>query len=263
MSGDSHQSIGGSYSVKTAVFEGPMGILLELVTRHQIEITAIDLSDLVSDYLKFLDEMRKLDLDVTSEFLLVAATLIQLKARALLPADADIDIDEELALMEERDRLLQRLLVCVTFRDVAAVIKHRLQETNRYVPRVSGLDQKIEAPPPEVVLPIDGVGLAEIASKVFTRGDDDLDLDHLDLHLPSVSVAIDELRVRIATELDTTFDELVEHCERPVELAAYFLALLELARWGIVGVSQPEWTGPIRVNHKEGVSAGHITSEWT
>ncbi len=251
-----------SYSVKTAVFEGPLGILLELVTRHQVEITSIDLTDLVSDYLSFLDEMRRMDLDVTSEFLLVAATLIQLKARALLPVDAEIDIDEELALMEERDRLLQRLLVCVTFRDVAAVLRHRLQETNRYVPRLSGLDQTIATAPPEIILPVDADGIHAVAARVFSSHEGEVDLDHLDLQLPSVPAAIDELRVRVATEIDTTFDELVDHCERPVELGAYFLALLELARWGLVAVSQPGWTAPIMVSHVEGVSAGHISSEW-
>jgi segregation and condensation protein A len=127
-----------SYHVSTSVYEGPLDLLLQLITRHQVDVTSLSLSGLVTEYLAHMEEMRRLDLDVTSEFLLIAATLIQLKAHALLPADSELDLDEELALMEERDRLLARLLTCVTFKDVAVVIRHRLQEANRYVPRVSG-----------------------------------------------------------------------------------------------------------------------------
>ena len=97
-----------SYHVKTEVFEGPLDLLLQLITRHQVDITALSLLDLVTEYLSYLDAMRDMDLEVTSEFLLIAATLVQLKARHLLPDDAEVDLDEELALMEERDRLLSR-----------------------------------------------------------------------------------------------------------------------------------------------------------
>ncbi|MEX0757332.1 MAG: segregation/condensation protein A, partial [Acidimicrobiia bacterium] len=95
-----------SYHVRTSVFEGPLDLLLQLITRHQVDVTSVSLADLVTEYLAHLDEMRTLDLDVTSEFLLIAATLIQLKIRQLLPTDSELDLDEELELMEERDRLL-------------------------------------------------------------------------------------------------------------------------------------------------------------
>ena len=95
-----------AYEVRTAVFEGPLDLLLQLITRHQVDVTEISLGGLVKEYLSFVDAMREMDLDVTSEFLLIASTLIQLKARQLLPSGAEVDLDEELALMEERDRLL-------------------------------------------------------------------------------------------------------------------------------------------------------------
>ena len=114
-----------TYEVKTAVFEGPLDLLLQLITQHQVDITHLSITELVSEYLTHLDAMQEMDMEVTSEFLLIAATLIQLKARFLLPEDADMDIDEELALFEERDRLLARLLACATFKDVAAVLAHR------------------------------------------------------------------------------------------------------------------------------------------
>lgn len=249
-----------SYHVKTAVFEGPLDLLVQLITRHQLEVTALALSDLVSEYIAYLDEMRSLDMEVTSEFLLIAATLIQLKVRELLPDDSEVDLDDELALMEERDRLLSRLLTCVTFKDVAAVLVARLEAANRYVPRMAGLDQAIRPRPADIVLPIDGDELCRLAGKALAGATETPDLDHLDLDLPSVQAAIDELRVRIAESVDTNFELLVEHCTRKVEIAAYFLALLELARWGMVELAQDDWLSAITVKHR---GDADITSEWS
>ena len=250
-----------SYHVKTAVFEGPLDLLLQLITRHQVDVTSLSLSDLVNEYLGYLDEMREMDLDVTSEFLLIAATLIQLKIRRLLPEDVEVDLDEELALLSERDRLLSRLLMCVTFKDVAAVLSARLQATNRYVPRVSGIDQEISVPAPDVTVPVDATGLAAVFERVLANLDAEPDLDHLDLDLPSVQSAIDELRVRVADAVETSFDDLVSHCTRKVEIAAYFLAVLELARWGMVEVAQDDWLDEIQVRHLTGGVDG-ARSEW-
>ncbi len=251
-----------AYHVRTAVFEGPLDLLLQLITRHQVDVTAVSLSDLVNEYLGHLEEMKQLDLDVTSEFLLIASTLIQLKVRRLLPDDVEIDLDEELELMEERDRLLHRLLMCVTFKDVAAVIAARMQAANRFVPRLAGLDQEIRTPPPEVIVPVDPAGLRAIAQRVFQAAEAEPELDHLDLELPSVQSAIDELRVRVADVAETTFEVLVDHCTRRVEIAAYFLALLELARWGMVEVAQDDWLSEISVRHRPGVSGEGLVSEW-
>lgn len=250
-----------SFHVRTTVFEGPLDLLLQLITKHQVEITAVGLTEVVGEYLAFLDEMREMDIEVTSEFLLIAATLIQLKAQSLLPTTSELDLEEELALIEERDRLLSRLLASVTFKDVAAVLLRRLQDGNRFVPRVSGIDQEIQIPAPDVVLPVDPPGLAYLANKVFIRAAREPDLDHLDLDLPSVEAAIDDLRARVAEVTVASFEDLTEHCRRRVDVAAYFLALLEMARWGLIEVSQSDWLSDIEVCHKTGGSID-LTSEW-
>lgn len=250
-----------TYQVKTAVFEGPLDLLLQLISKHQLEISTIGLTDVVSEYLAFVEEMRELDLEVASEFLLIAATLVQLKAHSLLPSRGDLDIDDELLLLEERDRLLSRLLACVTFKDVEAVLARRFQEGNRFVPRISGIDQVIRLQPAAVQLPIDAGALATIALRVFTRTPDEPDLDHFELDLPSVEAAIAELRARVADATVSDFDTLTEHCQRPVEVAAYFLALLEMARWGLVEVHQDDWLSAIEVRHL-GFPEIDATSEW-
>lgn len=250
-----------TFHVKTTVFEGPLDLLLQLITKHQVEITAVGLTGVVGEYVSFLDEMAEMDLDVTSEFLLIAATLIQLKAQSLLPLSGDIDLDDELALIEERDRLLSRLLVCVTFKDVAAVLMRRLQEGNRYVPRDSGIDQTMSVPAPEVELPLDVNAFADLATKVFSRRLLEPDLDHFDLDLPSVEVAIADLRVRIEAATFASFEDLTQHCEGSVEVVAYFLALLEMARWGLIEVAQDDWLSSIEVRHRNDGELD-LTSEW-
>ncbi len=239
-----------TYEVKTRVFEGPLDLLLQLITSHQVEIIELSLSDLVGEYLDYLDVMRDLDMAVTSEFLAIASTLIQLKARHLLPDDQGFELDDELALAGERDLLLARLLMNLTFKDVAAVLTHRLEAEQRFVARTVGLED-VTPPPPELVLTLDAAGLGAIADRVFAGAYEEPDTDHLALELPSVQDAILDLQHRMASAIEADFDDLVEHCESSYEVVAYFLGLLELARWGIVRVSQEDRFAPILVGYSE------------
>jgi segregation and condensation protein A len=249
-----------TYQVRTPVFEGPLDLLLRLITERQVEITEVSLLDIVDEYLAHLARLPDLDLNSASEFLVIAATLIQLKARRLLPGAAAVDLDEELALAEERDRLLSRLLACLTFKDVAAVIGHRLEATARMLPRYAGLDPGIAPPPPLLHLPITAAELASLAARLLSRlrGPE---LDHLDLDLPSVADAIEEVRRRVAAEIHTDFDRLTAHLARPLEVVAYFLAVLELARWGLVGAVQEHPGAPILLQHRAEPDR-ELVSEW-
>ena len=196
-----------SYQVTTPVFEGPLDLLLRLITERQLEITEVSLAGLVDEYLEHLARIETFDLEVTSEFLLIAATLIQLKARRLLPGGAPVDPDEELALAEERDRLLSRLLACLTFKDVAAVLAHRMEGAARLVGREAGIDPDVVPLPPLLRLPCDAAALARLAARLLDRKQEP-DLDHLDLDLPSVAAAIDEVRARLAAEIQMDFERL-------------------------------------------------------
>ncbi len=250
-----------TYEVKTAVFEGPLDLLLQLITGRQLEITDVSLSDLVAEYLSYLDALREMDLEVTSEFLLIAATLIQMKARRLLPDDVPVDIDEELLLAEERDRLLSRLLACLTFKDVAAVLGHRLAANERYLARTAGLEPDIQPPPPELRITVGGGGLARLATRALNRMREP-NLDHLELDLPSVADAIADLRRRVGQVAETTFEDVTDHCERTVEVVAYFLALLELAKWGVLAVAQQHREAAITMRPGPHDAATRFESEW-
>ena len=108
-----------SYEVSTSVYEGPFDLLLHLIIKQEVDLWEVSLSRIVDEYLAELERMETFDLDVTTEFLLIAATLVDLKARRLLPSLEEVELDEELLRFEERDLLLARLLECKTFKDAA------------------------------------------------------------------------------------------------------------------------------------------------
>lgn len=251
-----------TYEVRQPVFEGPLDLLLQLITSHRLEVTEVSLGDLVTEYLEYLDMMRSLDLEVTSEFLVIAATLIQLKARSLLPGAGEIDLDEELLLSEERDRLLSRLLANLTFKDVAAVVAHRLDGAALFVSRDAGLDPGIQPPPRSVRIGAGPAELAAIASRVLTARDAEPDLDHLDLDLPSVTEAMRTIRERLEREIETDFERLTEHTTRPMDMIAYFLAVLELARWGMLRARQEGPSAPITITRSDTDHADALLSEF-
>lgn len=250
-----------SFEVATPIFEGPLDLLLQLITARRLDVTELSLGDLVSEYLSHLDLMRTLDLEVTSEFLVIASTLIQLKVRRLLPGDGDVDLDEDLLLASERDRLLSRLLANLTFKDVAAVLAHRLETTDLFVPREAGADPGTKPPPAELRIGVDAPGLAAMALRILSRAEDEPGLDHLDLDLPSVSEAIADLRRRLDADIETDFERLTRHLDRPIEVVAYFLAVLELARWGLVEARQADHTAPITLRRTSS-AVGAVVSEW-
>jgi segregation and condensation protein A len=127
-----------AYAVSTEVYEGPFDLLLHLILREQVDLYEISLARIVDAYLTEVERMESLDLDVATEFLLIAATLVELKARRLLPDRQDVELDEELALWEERDLLLARLLECKTFKDAASVLRRLGDRASRSFPRRAG-----------------------------------------------------------------------------------------------------------------------------
>src|SRR5205085_11378211 len=126
--------------VSTPVFEGPFDLLLHLVLREQVDLYEVPLAAIVDAYLRELEALQGVDLDVSTEFLLIAATLVELKARRLLPGRDDIELDEELLRFEERDLLLARLLECKTFQDASRVLNERLAEAALRFERTAGPD---------------------------------------------------------------------------------------------------------------------------
>jgi segregation and condensation protein A len=137
------------YEVRTSVFEGPFDLLLHLILRQEVDLWEVSLAPIIDGYLAELERMHALDLELATEFLLIAATLIELKTRRLLPGPADLELDEELLRFEERDLLLARLLECKTFKDAAGSIQALINRAALSVPRLAGPEEPYRSLVPE------------------------------------------------------------------------------------------------------------------
>lgn len=246
-----------TYEVETPVFVGPFDLLLKMIGRRHVDVMEVNISSVIEDYLTSIKE-KEVNLDMSSGFVLMAAMLIHLKARFLLPEPDQVDLEDEMELLDQRDRLLARLLGFLTYQGVATVLHDRLQHGSQYVGRSVGIDQDLgTGNPPSLPEGMTPATLAEIMTSLIeeVRTEVDIPMDHLDLDLPSVEDAIAAIRRRVAAELESTFERLVAHCSDRAEVAAYFLAVLELARWGFVSVSQED-PDDISVRHSEGRPTG-------
>jgi len=225
--------------VQTPVFEGPFDLLLHLILREQVDLYEVSLAAIVDAYLAELERMERLDLDVATEFLLIAATLVELKARRLLPEREDVDLDEELALWEERDLLLSRLLECKTFKDVAEVLSARHDEAARSYPRTVGPEPHFLELTPDLLAGVTpdqlrAAFLKATAPKPVPR----VDLDHVAPIRISVADAVAELADELPRVGRIGFRRLTGHLAARLEVIVRFLALLELYKQGLVDLDQ-------------------------
>jgi len=234
--------------VSTPVFEGPFDLLLHLILKEQVDIHEVSLSVIVDAYLSELRTMQSLDLEVATEFLLIAATLVELKARRLLPGREDVDLDEELALWEERDLLLSRLLECKTFKDVGQVFGRLADAADRTYARRCGPDERYAALMPDL---LEGVKPTQIHA-AFVRASTPkavpkVDLFHLGVIKASVSDALVELVDELPRVRRISFRRLTSDLADRMEVIVRFLALLELFKQGYVELAQGERFGDIDI----------------
>ncbi|MCB1014630.1 MAG: segregation/condensation protein A, partial [Acidimicrobiales bacterium] len=238
----------GSYEVHTPVYEGPFDLLLHLILRDQVDLYEITLTEIVDAYLAELERLESLDLDVATEFLLIAATLVELKSRRLLPDDDDLDLDDELALWEERDLLLARLLECKTFKDASVVLARLSAEAGRSLPRTAGLEERFLSVAPDLLAGVTAdrlrdAFLAAMAPKPVAR----IDLDHVAPIRMSVAEAVEELADELPRTGPITFRALTQSLVERLEVVVRFLALLEMFKQGWVDLDQPGNFGEIRI----------------
>ena len=252
-----------TYDVSTPVFEGPFDLLLHLILREQVDIYEISLSTIVSAYLAEIEQMHDFDLDLATEFLLIASTLVELKARRLLPGRDDIDIDDELALWEERDLLLARLLECKTFKDVAAAFAGLADDADQTFARVVGPDECFITLMPD---PLEGMKPRQIYN-AFIRATTPkpvpvVDLFHISTVRASVADALTELLDELPRVGRISFRRLTDGLVDRIEVIVRFLALLELFKQGIVELDQTERFGDIEIvwmGENARVAAGSVS----
>jgi len=234
--------------VATPVFEGPFDLLLSLILKEQVDLYEISLSTIVEQYLTEIERLGELDLDTATGFLLIAATLVELKARRLLPGDADIELDDELALWEARDLLLARLVECKTFKDVATVFIQLSDDAERSFPRVTGPDERFATLLPDLMAGVTIARLRDAAVRAMRKPEPvRVDLSHLAPVRVSVAEAAAELLEELPRLGRATLRRLTEHCEHRLDIIVRFLAVLELFKQGVVEIDQAEWLGDIEI----------------
>ena len=230
-----------AYGVHTAVFEGPFDLLLHLILRDEVDLYRVRLADIVDAYLAHLEQLDHVELEVATEFLLIASTLVQLKVRRLLPDEDGVDLDDELGLWEERDLLLARLLECKTFKDVAAVMQHRMDAAARSVARSSGPEDHFLAIQPNLlggVTPeaLRAAFLAAMAPKTIPT----VRLDHVTPLRVSVFDAITEVANVVRRSGRVSFRRICAGFTERIDIVVRFLAILELFKQGHVDLDQAE-----------------------
>ncbi|WP_425275893.1 segregation/condensation protein A [Streptomyces africanus] len=238
----------GVFKVRLANFEGPFDLLLQLISRHKLDVTEVALSKVTDEFMAYIRAMGPdWDLDETTEFLVVAATLLDLKAARLLPA-AEVEDEADLALLEARDLLFARLLQYRAYKQIADIFSGRLDDEARRYPRTVGLEAHHAELLPEVVISIGAEGFAKLAVKAMQpKPKPQVYVDHI--HAPLVSVqeqaAIVVARLRELGEAG--FRELVADTDDTLTVVARFLALLELYREKAVALEQETALGELLV----------------
>jgi segregation and condensation protein A len=230
------------YQVRTPVFEGPFDLLLHLITREQVDLWEVSLSSIVDSYVATLEEMRAvLDLEVATEFLLIAAVLLELKTRRLLPGRDEVELDEELGLWEERDLLLARLLEAKTFKDAAATLSGLMDRASRSWPRTAGMEDAFVGLTPDLLEGVTPERLRSTMTRLLQpRPVPRVDVAHLAPIRASVSEAVSDLARELPNLGQTTFRRLTAGLSGRLEVIVHFLALLEMYKQGLIELDQAE-----------------------
>ncbi len=257
-----------SYRVSTQVYSGPFDLLLQLVTRQKVDIGAISISEVAEQYLAEAERIEALDLDVASDFLLVAATLLDIKAASLVPQETPsktIDDDEDDEDLEElsaldgdalREVLIQRLIAYKQFKGAAAALGARMQAESRMHPRVAGPDPEFLGLMPDYLAGIPLRGLAVICADLDGKRQTFLlEAEHVAPHRVPLDLTVASVDRFTMAHQTCTFRELLDGDATTEQLVVTFLAMLELAKRGSLTLSQDEIFGTIQINRVEGAEA--------
>ncbi|MGW1212435.1 segregation and condensation protein A [Streptomyces sp. NPDC002499] len=255
----------GVFKVRLANFEGPFDLLLQLISKHKMDVTEVALSKVTDEFMAHIRGMGPdWDLDQTTEFLVVAATLLDLKAARLLPS-AEVEDEADLALLEARDLLFARLLQYRAYKQIADIFNRRLDEEARRYPRTVGLEPHHAELLPEVVISIGPEGFAKLAVKAMQpRPKPQVYVDHIHAPLVSVQEQAGIVVARLRELGEASFRTLVEDTDDTLTVVARFLALLELYREKAVALDQEIALGDliVRWTGGEGGSEPVVTDEF-
>jgi segregation and condensation protein A len=239
-----------SYRVKTTAFEGPFDLLLHLVSRQKLDVASISIVEITDQYLEHVDRMTDLDLDVASDFLLVAATLLEIKAAGLLPDETEYVGDEldDLSPEEARDLLVARLIAYKQFKNAASELSARIESESRMHPRQAGLEPEFLKLMPDFLEGVTLHGLAVICADLEHRREVFLlQAEHVASKPISLELHAEAVFRRLSNAKEMPFSELIGEDPTPEMVVVTLLAILELFKRGSADLRQDELFGDIIV----------------
>ena len=244
-------------------FEGPVSLLLQLVASQEVDLYEIRLADLVDGFLAELDRMGRIELEPATEFLLVAATLVEMKVRGLLPKPEATDLDEELARWESRDLLLARLLEATTFRGAVVALERLAARAARSHPRRAGIEDRFVDAAPDLLSGVTPARLRDALVRALTpKVDPHVSLDHVTPIMASVAEALEEIVEILASRGRATFRVLTAGIDERIQIIVRFLALLELFKQGAVEIEQFGTFGELEILWSgDETTRDHITTD--
>ena len=230
-----------TYTVNTDIFQGPFDLLLHLVSRQKLDVHAISMAEIVDEYIAHIEAMRELDLDVASEFLVLAAQLLEIKGAALIPKE-EVYLDdefEEMSPREIRDVLVGRLIAYKQFKSAAANLEGRMIAESHQYPRQAGVESQFAALMPDFLDNVTLDTLAGIYAELeYRREIFLLEADHVASMPISLESYTEKVRERLRAGVSKTFAELVAKGARREEVVVTFLAILELYKRGLIEMRQ-------------------------
>ena len=238
-----------AYEVETSVFAGPFDLLLHLILQDEVDLYEVSLGSIVDAYLQEIEKMEDVDLGVATEFLLIAATLVELKSRRLLPNTSGYDLEDELALWEERDLLLARLLECKTFKEAASQLREMSQQASLSWPRRAGLEDAFLSLTPDLLEGVTKEDLREACLRAMApRPSTAVNTDYIAPIKATVVEAVKELLEDVPKTGLISFRELTKGLTDRIEIVVKFLAILELYKQGVLEIDQIDSFGEISVS---------------
>jgi segregation and condensation protein A len=241
------ESILGAYPVRLENFEGPLDLLLHLIRKHEVDIYDIPIALITQQYLVYIDLMQEMNLDIAGEFLVMAATLIHIKSRLLLPRP---DPAEEGVEEDPREALIRRLLEHQKYKAAAELLHERETLRSAQWTRADGPIAEIAGQAPEPEVEVDLFSLINAFRTVVERA-----RQRPPMYLPGEQMPIEDRIDQLLAKLSETeacgFDDLFADMQSRAGMIVTFLAILEMIRLKLIRVYQTGAMGGIRVYKRE------------
>jgi len=232
------------YEVKLTTFEGPLDLLLHLIKQKEVEIYDISIAEITEQYLEYLDLMKQLDLDIASEFLVMAATLLQIKSQSILPTDEE---PEEDISEDAREELIRQLLEYKEFKEVSVALENKADRHAQVFGRPAELSDEIDRSK-EVLIKATLFDLLSVVKTTLERMPDiEQRTEEIQAETITVEQKIDEILNIIQTQDRIGFNKLFSSFNTKLEVIVTFLAILELVRLKEIILLQAGLFGDIHI----------------